>query len=143
MFYGNRVQDTRQMFFSSWQKYRQKQTLFPLEEQIVAVILDHPEYHTMFEASEVDLEQGFSPELGQTNPFLHMGLHLAIREQISTDRPGGIRQIYSKMLQKYGERLKVEHFMMSSLAEYLWQIQRENRAPNEQNYLAALTRLLG
>jgi hypothetical protein len=24
------------------------------------------------------------------NPFLHMGLHLALREQIATDRPAGI-----------------------------------------------------
>lgn len=143
MFYGDQVQDTRQMFFTSWQKYLQKQTLLPLEQQIVAVIIDHPEYQSMLEIQSGNKTQPYFPELGQTNPFLHMGLHLAIRDQISTDRPEGLSQIYNKLLKKFSDKLAVEHLMMDFLAECLWEAQRNNSPPNEQNYLDALIKLLG
>ncbi|KTD24604.1 MULTISPECIES: DUF1841 family protein [Legionella] len=142
MFYGNNVQDTRQMFFSSWKKYRQKQSLQPLEQQLVAVIIDHPEYQAMLESPGEQYDQTYFPELGQTNPFLHMGLHLAIREQVATDRPQGISQVYTHLLKKYSDSLVVEHLMMDSLAECLWEAQRENRVPDEKKYLLALNRLL-
>lgn len=142
MFYGNNVQDTRQMFFSSWKKYRQKQPLQPLEQQLVAVIIDHPEYQAMLESPGEQYDQTYFPELGQTNPFLHMGLHLAIREQVATDRPQGISQVYTHLLKKYSDSLIVEHLMMDSLAECLWEAQRENRVPDEKKYLLAVNRLL-
>ncbi|WP_019215791.1 DUF1841 family protein [Legionella tunisiensis] len=142
MFYSDNVQDTRQMFFSSWQKYLQKQPLLPLEQQIVDVILAHPEYHMLLETSSLG-NQSYFPELGQTNPYLHMGLHIAIREQIGTDRPNGINSVYRQLLQKYGDQLVVEHLMMECLAESLWQAQRNQSFPSEKDYLDALKRLLG
>lgn len=142
MFYANNVQDTRQMFFTSWQKYRQKQPLQPLEQQLVAVINDHPEYQALLESSPGLTEQTYYPELGQTNPFLHMGLHLAIREQVSTDRPVGISEAYKKLLIRYNDRLAVEHIMMDVLAECLWQAQRNNCAPDEKIYLSSLKKLI-
>lgn len=142
MFYGDKVQDTRQLFFSSWQKYRQKQLLLPLEQQIVEVILAHPEYHCMLETTAEPADQSYFAEMGQTNPFLHMGLHLAIRDQIHTDRPAGIAPLYKKLLKKYKDALVVEHLIMEYLAECLWQAQRSNCPPNEEVYLANLTTLL-
>lgn len=142
MFYGDNVQDTRQLFFSSWQKYKQKVPLQPLEQQLVAVIIDHPEYQALLENPSKQLDQAYFPELGQTNPFLHMGLHLAIRDQISTDRPEGITQVYNNLLQKYYDTLVVEHLMMDSLAECLWKAQRDRSPPDEKQYLATLNQLL-
>lgn len=141
MFYGDNVQDTRQMFFSSWQKHQQKQPLSPLEQQILDVILTHPEYHPILENPNYK-EQPYFPEMGETNPFLHMGLHLAIRDQVSTDRPIGISSIFQQLLKKYADSLLVEHLMMEHLIECLWQAQRDNSPPNEQNYLRGLTQLL-
>jgi len=141
MFYGDSVQDTRQMFYSSWQKYKLKQVLLPLEQQIVEVILTHPEYHAMLEAIDSS-NQAYFPESGLSNPFLHLGLHLAIREQIQTDRPEGIALIYKKLLTKYTDPLSVEHLMIEHLAECLWQAQRSHQAPDERNYLDALGKLL-
>lgn len=140
MFYGNNVQDTRQLFFTSWKKYLQKMPLLTLEEQIVAVIIDHPEYHNQLE--QASLDQAYFPEMGQSNPFLHMGLHLAIRDQVTTNRPVGIDSLYKQLLLKYKDKLAVEHLMMEYLAECLWQAQRTNTAPNEQQYLVALASLL-
>ena len=142
MFYGDSIQDTRKLFFSSWQKYSQKQPLQPLEKQLVAVIIDHPEYHALLESPVGQNDQAYYPELGQTNPFLHMGLHLAIREQLSTDRPAGILEIHKKLLQKQADPLQVEHLMMECLAECLWQAQRNNSAPDDLSYLRSLAHCL-
>jgi hypothetical protein len=141
MFYGDSIQETRQMFFNSWEKYRQKKLLLPLEDQIVQVILAHPEYHKMLEDYEKYQNQNYFPEMGETNPFLHMGLHLGIREQIATDRPVGIHAIYQKLVQKYADPLAVEHLMMEQLAECLWRAQKNNLPPDEQNYLNTLAGL--
>ena len=141
MFYGDTIQETRQMFFSSWAHYLQKKNLTPLEQQIVQVLLDHPEYHKVIEQSTKFQEQAFYPELGQTNPFLHMGLHLGVREQIATDRPAGIAQAYKKLLKKYHDPLAVEHLIMDQLAECLWLSQKNNQPPDEQHYLSALSQL--
>ncbi|WP_454781446.1 DUF1841 family protein [Legionella sp. WA2022007384] len=138
MFYGDTIQDTRQMFFSSWEKYQHKKLLSPLENQIVQVILAHPEYHKMLENQNKFQQQSYFAEAGAPNPFLHMGLHLAIREQIATDRPAGISTIFQNLINKYHDPLTVEHLMMEQLAECLWLSQKNNRPPDETNYLQIL-----
>ncbi|MDX1836137.1 DUF1841 domain-containing protein [Legionella taurinensis] len=142
MFYGDNVKDTRQMFYSSWHKYRHAQPLLPVEQQIVNVIADHPEYQTMLENSTPENEQAYFPELGQTNPFLHMGLHLAVRDQLATNRPAGIVAVYQQLLTKYQDRLAVEHLLLEKLAECLWQAQRTASYPDENQYLLAVKLLL-
>lgn len=142
MFYGDSVQDTRQMFYSSWQKYQQKQALMPLEQQIINVIIDHPEYHSLFEKDWTANDKPYFPDMGQTNPFLHMGLHLAVRDQVSMNQPAGILTIYQRLLKHYADVLSVEHMLMENLAECLWVAQRDRCAPDEQQYFQALMRLL-
>ncbi|WP_454784897.1 DUF1841 family protein [Legionella sp. WA2024007413] len=141
MFYGDTIQDTRQMFFSSWEKYQHKKLLSPLENEIVQVILAHPEYHKLLENQDKFQLQSYFPESGEPNPFLHMGLHLAIREQIATDRPAGIHLIYKNLINKYNDSLVVEHLMMEQLAEYLWLSQKNNIPPDEHQYLQTLATL--
>lgn len=141
MFYGDTIQETRQLFFSSWSKYRQKLILSPLEQQIAQVILDHPEYHSLLEHEAKFKEQSYYPELGDTNPFLHMGLHLAIREQVATNRPEGIQTAYHQLIKKYSDVLTAEHLIMEQLAECLWRSQKDNLPPDEQHYLDSLADL--
>jgi hypothetical protein len=141
MFFGNTVDETRQLFYTSWRKHCQHELLNPLEHQLVTVIMDHPEYHALFK-SENARDQSYFPEMGETNPFLHMGLHLAIRDQIDINRPNGVAESYSLLLKKFADKLVVEHKMMECLAECLWQAQRNHSEPNEQNYLQALSLLL-
>lgn len=139
MFYGDTLQETRQFYFSSWRKYRQNEALQPLEQQIVAVILAHPEYHEILDYPEQYQEHTYYPELGESNPFLHMGLHLAIREQVATNRPAGITQAYENLLKKLADPLAVEHQMMEQLAECLWLAQKNNLPPDEDEYLRAIS----
>lgn len=132
----------RRQYIDAWQKYRAGEVLTPLEHTIVQVVADHPEYHRLLEAGEQAMARDYLPEDGETNPFLHMGMHLAIREQVGTDRPRGIRAVHRELSRHHGSALEAEHRMMDCLAEALWQAQRDNTLPDEQAYLHDLRALV-
>ena len=141
MFYGNKVQDTRPAFFVSWQKYRAQQSLTPLEQQIAEVIRVHPEYHAFFEQSiSKGVDAATYPPFQQENPFLHLGLHLALRDQIAINRPQGISKVFQQLVAQYLDPLLVEHEMMVVLSQSLWQAQQQGHF-SEEGYLVALKRL--
>ena len=139
MFYGTTVQDTRPVFFARWQKHRTGQTLTPLEQQIVAVILCHPEYHEFFDQANSAVSKDRLSEPAE-NPFLHLGLHLALREQIATNRPAGIHDTFQQVAKKYGDPLMAEHQMIAILSEWLWRAQQDGMF-SDQGYLAGLSGL--
>lgn len=114
----------------------------PLEELVLDVIQQHPEYHNYLKDEDSVLTIDFSPEQGMTNPFLHMGMHITIREQVSTDRPPGIQEIYQRGLNKLQSMHELEHRMMECLAEALWKAQQDNTLPDETGYLECLKRIL-
>ena len=87
------------------------------------------------------LDRDYRPEDGQSNPFLHMGLHLGIREQVSTNRPTGIAAVYKAAAARTGDIHAAEHEMIECLAETLWEAQNANRPPDEAAYLERLRRL--
>ncbi len=129
------------MYIESWRKFQAGLPLEPLEAQVAEVIAEHPEYHALLEAGEATLDAQFPPESGVSNPFLHMGLHLALREQVVTDRPSGIARIHARLAQREGSRLAAEHQMLEVLAQMLWEAQRAGRPPDESVYLERLARL--
>jgi hypothetical protein len=131
----------RRMYLEAWRKFSARAPLEPLEAQLAAVIAEHPEYVAWLEAGEQALGAEFTPEGGRENPFLHMGLHLAIREQVSTNRPPGIADIYQKLSARLGGTHAAEHAMLEPLAETLWDAQRQGRVPDEQSYLERLRKL--
>ncbi len=133
--------ELRNLYRAAWRKFRTQQTLTPLDKQIVAVISEHPEYHVIIESAAADLAN-YSPRTGQLNPWLHMGLHLAIREQVATNRPHGIADVHEKMAARLGDAHEAEHKMLESLAEALWEAQRGGKAPDENSYLERLQRLI-
>lgn len=137
-------QDRHQLrlaYYEAWRKQCEGLPLTALESIIAQVVQEHPEYHRLL-TSEDELHQDFLPENGQTNPFLHMSLHLGIREQVGTDRPAGITQIHHQLTRRYGDVHRAEHAMMDCLAEALWQAQRQQREPDEQAYLSCLQSLV-
>ena len=141
MIFGTDRNELRQMYVDAWRKSCAGEILSPLESQIAQVIQDHPEYQPAMTADT--LEESYSPEGGKTNPFLHMGLHLAVREQVATDRPQGIAEVFEQLQAKSGGRHAAEHQALDCLAEALWTAQNNNTAPDEQAYLESLRRLAG
>jgi len=130
----------RAFYIEAWRKRRERVPAETLEIQVADVIEQHPEYHAMLERGEELLSQDWTPEDGETNPFLHMGLHLALREQFSTDRPHGIAALHDELAAELGLH-EAEHRMAECLGEALWRAQRENALPDETAYMEALRRL--
>jgi hypothetical protein len=141
VFAGQNRDQLRRMYLDTWRKFTARAPLEPLEAQVAAVIAEHPEYVQWLEAGEAALAAEFTPESGRQNPFLHMGLHLAIREQAATNRPQGIASIHEALSKRMGSAHDAEHAMLELLAETLWEAQRNGRPPDEQAYLEKLRKL--
>ena len=129
--------DARQMFFGAWRKYRDGVPLAGIEAAALDVILQHPEYHGVLEEPQRYLERDYTDE---SNPFLHMSLHLALEEQLSIDQPPGIRGRWEALLRRSAERHDALHHAIECLAETLWRAQRDATPPDAAAYLSCLER---
>ena len=129
--------EVREMFFGAWQAYRQGTPLVGIQALALDVILQHPEYHAMLEAPDRYREKDY---LDESNPFLHMSLHLALEEQLSIDQPPGIRERWEALLKRSGDRHDALHHAIECLAETVWRSQREGAAPDAAAYLSCLER---
>jgi Domain of unknown function (DUF1841) len=125
----------RRAYAEAWAKHLAGSLLTPLEALIADVIGAHSEYQSI--VADVDTALAFEPDAAGAadNPFLHMGLHLAVREQLGIDRPPGIRDLLRELQSRFGDPHRAEHVLMEALGEELWMAQREGRAPDEQRYL--------
>jgi hypothetical protein len=140
MFADQGREQLRARYRDAWQLFRAGKPLSPLEAQIAAVIAEHPDYQSIV-LGERALEHDYPAASMAANPFLHLGLHLALREQIATDRPAGIAQIHTRLASSLGSAHAAEHRMIELLAETLWEAQRAGRPADEQAYLQRLQRL--
>ena len=130
----------RRYFLEVWRKLAERAPLSPLEAIIAGVLERHPEYHELLRDGERVLTQEFGHDEPAHNPFLHLGLHVALAEQIGADRPPGIAAVHARLCAQ-GEAHAAEHRMIECLAEALWQAQRSGRMPDEAAYLRAVERL--
>jgi hypothetical protein len=137
MFAPSRDQ-VRQFFFETWRKYRTGEALQGIESIALEVILLHPEYHAVLGDPERYLEQEYFPEMGETNPFLHLSMHLSLEEQVSIDQPIGVRAALLRLSQSLGSRHDACHAAIECLAEMIWRAQRDGTAPDAVAYLACL-----
>ena len=129
--------EVREMFFAAWRSYRQGLPLSGMEALALDVILQHPEYHDTLEHPDRYRDRDY---LDESNPFLHMSLHLALEEQLSIDQPPGIRNAWGALLARAGERHRALHEALECLAETLWRAQRDAMPPDAAAYLSCLER---
>jgi hypothetical protein len=130
----------REFLFDLWDKHRAGAALTPLESLALSVILEHPEYHAMLGDRERYLERDWKPEGGETNPFLHLQMHLAIEEQVSIDQPPGIREAVQALARRHDSAHEARHDVMDCLAEMIWNVQRHGVAFDNASYLDCLAR---
>ena len=140
IFEGMSRDQLREMYRSAWRKFKGQHTLSPLDKQLVSVVSEHPEYHVIVESAAADIAN-YSPRGGQLNPWLHMGLHLAIREQVATNRPAGIAGLHAQLARQAGSAHEAEHRMLEVLAQQMWDAQRAGTPPDENVYLERLRSL--
>ena len=138
MFNPSREQ-VRRFFCEAWRKHRERQILEGAEVTAADLIEQHPEYHALLENPEAAVEQEFTPDNGQMNPFLHLSLHLAIADQVSIDQPPGIRAIYDALRLRLDVH-EAEHVILESLGETLWRSQRDGKPMDAVYYLESLRR---
>ena len=131
-------EEARRFFFDTWHKYKGREPLTDLEQMALKVMILHPEYHQILDEPERFLERDYLPEMGDVNPFLHMGMHLAIEEQLSINQPYGIRTQFERILQKTSDRHTAFHLVMDCSGEMIWHAQRYHTAPDENIYLECL-----
>jgi hypothetical protein len=139
MFNPSRDQ-ARDFLFELWAKHGAKTPLTPLESMTLAVILEHPEYHAFLVNRERNLERDWKPEAGETNPFLHLMMHVAIEEQLSIDQPPGIRAEVEALARRHDCAHDARHDVMDCLAEMIWNAQRHGTAFDNAAYLDCLRR---
>ncbi len=138
--FGQDREQLRRFFVTSWQKRLNGEALQPLEQLVAQIVEQHPEYHAHLSGEE-QLQRDFTPEDGETNPWLHMGMHISLGEQLGADRPAGIRTLYQQIAARHGDPHAAEHAMMDCLGLVLWEAQRASRQPDEGAYLECLKKL--
>jgi hypothetical protein len=130
--------EARRFLIDTWGKYRAAAPLSGLEALTVDILLQHPEYHDVLDNPEHYADRDFAPEAGEINPFLHLGLHLAVAEQLSIDQPSGIRAHFERLATRRGDEHAALHAIIDCLAETIWQAQRSRTPLDAAAYLACL-----
>lgn len=138
--FGQNIQELRQVYFDAWEKFTQKSVLSPLEHIISKVILMHPEYHDFF-LDRANLNVTLAHSDG-TPHFFHLGLHVALGEQLQADRPKGIKAAYDKLMAQYFDPLEVEHLMIRCLMAFLTESANSPTPPDEKIYLSKIEKLV-
>ena len=117
VFESHTREQLRQTYADAWRKQLAHAPLTPLEAMIIDVIGAHPEYQAI--VSDPAAATAFEPsaQAGTENPFLHMGLHLAVRDQLSIDRPPGVCELHRALHAQQGGWHRAEHVLMEALGE--------------------------
>ena len=132
--------DARRFFIEAWAKHRAGQPLSQLEKLAAEMIAQHPEYHPIVEDPEHHADRDWQPEGGETNPFLHLSLHLAVAEQLAIDQPPGIRAQFERLRAARGDEHAALHAILECLGEVIWSAQRQAAPLDAALYLACLER---
>ena len=131
----------RAVWREAWRKHRAGLPLEPLEAQLADLVEAHPEYHPALEDDDPDRD--WTPEQGQGNPYLHLGLHAAVRDGLSTDRPAGLRAAYLRLATRCHDTHEAEHVLLECLGETLWEAQRNGTPPDGQAWLSRVLQRVG
>ena len=128
--------DVRRFFCAVYAKAQTNQALEAIETIASLWINEHPEYHAALADEAAALASMAKPEDGNSNPFLHLSMHLSITEQCSIDQPRGIRQAVELLTHRRDSLHDAHHEVMECLGQMLWESQRAGRPPDGNAYIA-------
>ena len=133
-------QDVRRFFCETWRKTQSGEVLTPLEAIARDWLLQHPEYEDAVGNLDLALAADYAVERGQSNPFLHLSMHLSIAEQVSIDQPPGMREAFRQLADRRGSAHEAHHAVMECLGQMLWNAQRSGLPPDGTAYLECVRR---
>ena len=135
-------EEVRKFFCDAWSKHQASGILTPMESIAARWMVEHPEYHALLNNPQQALEAEYTPEKGQTNPFLHLSMHMSITEQVQIDQPSGIREASRQLTIKLDSEHEAQHRIMECLGQVLWSAQRDGTPPDMVTYVELIKRLL-
>lgn len=132
--------DVRRFFCAVHAKTRSGAPMEAIETLASLWIAEHPECHAALADVEAALLHNYDDPPDQTNPFLHLSMHLSISEQCSIDQPRGIRQAVELLTKRLDSLHDAHHATMDCLGQMLWESQRAGRPPDGEAYIACVQR---
>ena len=132
--------DVRRFFCSVYAKTKAGHALEAIESIASQWLDEHPEYHLDMLDAEAAVARNYDAEVGKTNPFLHLSMHLSISEQCSIDQPRGIRQSVELLTRRRDSLHDAHHATMECLGQMLWESQRTGRSPDGAAYIDCVQR---
>ena len=132
--------DVRRFFCAVQAKNATGQPMDALETLAGQWLQDHPEYHPEVADGDAAVARHYDGADGQTNPFLHLSMHLSISEQCSIDQPRGIRQAVELLAARRGSVHAAHHEAMECLGRMLWESQRAGQPPDGAAYVECVQR---
>jgi hypothetical protein len=138
--YSPSQDDVRRFFCQVYAKQQAKALYDPLETLAGEWVALHTEYSELLADETTALTRQFTGDNGDSNPFLHLSMHLSISEQCSIDQPRGIRQAVELLANKRNNLHDAHHEVMECLGTMLWESQRSGRPPDGQSYIDAVQR---
>ena len=121
-------------------KARAGQPLDALQTLASQWVAEHPEYHAHLDDADAAAARIYDGSDGQSNPFLHLSMHLSISEQVSIDQPRGIRQAFALLAARLGSAHEAQHEVMECLGEMMWASQRSGLPPEGEKYIECVRR---
>ena len=134
--------EARRFLVDAWRKRCEALPATPLETMAADIVALHPEYHALLAGGDAALGREWTPEDGETNPFLHLSLHLAVAEQLQIDQPPGIKAACAALAAKHGDLHAALHEVLECLGETIWRAQRDKAPPDGAAYLECMKRRL-
>ena len=132
--------DVRRFFCETHRKTQANEILTPLEAIARDWLLQHPEYTDALADPEAALAADYNVERGDSNPFLHLSMHLSIAEQVSIDQPPGIRAACQQLARRLDSEHEAHHQVMECLGQMIWNSQRTNTPPDGAAYIECVKR---
>jgi hypothetical protein len=130
--------DVRRFFCETFRKHEASEILTPLEAIARDWIVQHPEYRDALRDVDAALAADYSVERAESNPFLHLSMHLSIAEQISIDQPPGIRAAFIVLAQRLDSEHEAHHQIMECLGQMIWASQRSGVPPDGAAYIECI-----
>jgi len=133
-------EEVRRFFCAAHQKAKTNAPMEAIEVLAAEWIAEHPEYHADLADADAAVARVYDGQNGNSNPFLHLSMHLSISEQCSIDQPRGIRQSVELLTHKRNSLHEAHHAAMECLGRMLWESQSSGRNPDGEGYVACVQR---
>jgi hypothetical protein len=127
--------DVRLFFCEVHRKQLAAEPMEAIETLAGLWIAEHPEYHAELTDADAAIARTGEAQDAQSNPFLHLSMHLSISEQCSIDQPPGIRQAVELLSARRRDLHDAHHEVMECLGRMLWESQRAGLPPDGQTYI--------